>query len=294
MSEWPEIWGEASWALDRTNHGLLFEFWSRLGSRRCLTWFHRAEDVELWCTVIRCPIDLKFDGEPIGVILRWSISSDLGAMVPGSFAAGRLDFASEHQNRVKRCRNDLKFDVQPFGSMQKLLMCFVWWVAASEVLAAGRLDFAVRELMEGQTVSVWLEIRHGAFWRYFETIHRLWSKIWCIWHCRRRELPLSCWRIEVRPNGVEMARDFMCTLLLATLKDLVVFVWFCQDLMLEAALPVCSRMRLHIAFDVDEAKWHFWCQQMPPRGTATNYVAFAVDVPRRKLWRRTSNLTKSL
>ena len=34
----------------------------------------------------------------------------------------------------------------------------------------------------------------------------------------------------------------------------VVFVWFCQDLMLEAALPVCSRMRLHIAFDVDEAK----------------------------------------
>ena len=39
------------------------------------------------------------------------------AMVPGSFAAGRLDFASERQNRVKRCRNDLKFDVQPFGSM---------------------------------------------------------------------------------------------------------------------------------------------------------------------------------
>ena len=70
-------------------------------------------------------------------------------MVLGCFAADRLDFASEHQNRVKRCRNDLKFDVQPFGSMQKLLR-----VAASEVLAAGRLDFAVRELMEGQTVSV--------------------------------------------------------------------------------------------------------------------------------------------
>ena len=51
-----------------------------------------------------------------------------------------------------------------------------------------------------------------------------------------------------------MARDFMCTLLLATLKDLVVCVWFCQDLMLEEALPVCSTMRLHIAFDVDEAK----------------------------------------
>ena len=38
---------------------------------------------------------LKFDREPIGVILRRSISSDLGFMVPGSFAAGRLDFASE-------------------------------------------------------------------------------------------------------------------------------------------------------------------------------------------------------
>ena len=47
--------------------------------------------------VSRCPIDLKFDREPIGVILRWSISSDLDAMVPGSFAASRLDFASEHQ-----------------------------------------------------------------------------------------------------------------------------------------------------------------------------------------------------
>ena len=41
---------------------------------------------------------------------------------------------------------------------------------------------------------------------------------------------------------------------LATLNDLVVFIWFCQDLMLEASLLVCSRMRLHIAFDVDEAK----------------------------------------
>ncbi|XXG61477.1 hypothetical protein AAC387_Pa05g0080 [Persea americana] len=66
--------------------------------------------------------------------------------------------------------------------------------------------------------------------------------------------PALLLEIEVRPNGVEMARNFMCTLLLATLKDLVVFVWFCQDLMLEAALPVCSRMRLHIDFDVDEAK----------------------------------------
>ena len=61
--------------------------------------------------VIRCPIDLKFDREPIGVILRRSISSDLDAMVPGSFAAGRLDFASERQSRDKRRRNDLKFDV---------------------------------------------------------------------------------------------------------------------------------------------------------------------------------------
>ena len=67
--------------------------------------------------VIRSPIDLKFDREPIGVILRRSISSDLDAMVPGNFAARRLDFASERQNWVKRCRNDLKFDMQPFGSM---------------------------------------------------------------------------------------------------------------------------------------------------------------------------------
>ncbi|XXG53425.1 hypothetical protein AAC387_Pa03g1515 [Persea americana] len=66
--------------------------------------------------------------------------------------------------------------------------------------------------------------------------------------------PAQLLEIEVRPDGIEMARDFMCTLLLATLEDLVVFVWFCQDLMLEATLPVCSRMRLHIAFDVDEAK----------------------------------------
>ncbi|XXG88476.1 hypothetical protein AAC387_Pa12g0679 [Persea americana] len=60
--------------------------------------------------------------------------------------------------------------------------------------------------------------------------------------------------LKFRPNSVEMARNFMCTLLLATLKDLVVFVWFCEDLVLEAALPVCSRMQLHIVFDVDEAK----------------------------------------
>ena len=66
---------------------------------------------------IRCPIDLKFDREPIGVILRESISFNLDAMVPGSSAAGRLEFATERQSWVKRCRNDLKFDVQPFGSM---------------------------------------------------------------------------------------------------------------------------------------------------------------------------------
>ena len=69
------------------------------------------------CTVIRCPIDLKFDGEPIGVILRRFISSDLDTMVPGSSTTDRLDFASKHQNRVKRRRNNLKFDVRPFGSM---------------------------------------------------------------------------------------------------------------------------------------------------------------------------------
>ena len=86
----------------------------------------------------------------------------------------------------------------------------------------------------------------------------------------------------------------MCTLLLAILKDLAVFVWFWRDLILEAALPICSRMRLHVAFDVEEAKWHFWCQQMPPWDTATNCIVFAVDVPRRELWRRTSGLTKRL
>lgn len=111
MSEWPESWGEASWAIDRTNHGLLFEFWSRFGSHRCWTWFHREKDVELWCTVNRCLIDLKFDREPIGIILRRSISSDLDAIVPGSPTAGRPDFASEHQSWVKHCRNDLKFDM---------------------------------------------------------------------------------------------------------------------------------------------------------------------------------------
>ena len=150
------------------------------------------------------------------------------------------------------------------------------------VLAAERLDFVVRELMEGQTVSVWLKIRHGVFWRYFDTIHRLWSKICCLWHCRHRELLLSRWKIEVRPNGVEIARNFMHTLLLAIFKDRASFVGFWQDLMLEAALPSCSRMRLHETFDVEEAKWHFWCQQMSPRGTSTNCIAFAVDVPRRK------------
>ena len=114
------------------------------------------------------------------------------------------------------------------------------------------------------------------------------------WHCRRPELPLSYWRIEDRPNIVEMARNFMCTSLLAILKDLAVFVWFGQDLMFEAALPVCSRMWLYVAFDVEETKWLFWCQQMPPQGTATNCTAFPIDVPRRRLWRRTFDLAKSL
>ena len=83
------------------------------------------EDVELRCTIIRCLIDLRFDREPIGVILRRSINFDLAAMVSGSFVAGRLDFVSERQSWVKCCQNDLKFDVQPFGSMQKLLICFI-------------------------------------------------------------------------------------------------------------------------------------------------------------------------
>ena len=33
--EWPEIYGEASWAIDRTTPRILFKFWSRLGSPRC-------------------------------------------------------------------------------------------------------------------------------------------------------------------------------------------------------------------------------------------------------------------
>ena len=61
--------------------------------------------------VNQCPIDMKFDKEPIGVILRQSISSNLDAMVPVSSTAGRLDFASKCQSRVKCRRNDLKFDV---------------------------------------------------------------------------------------------------------------------------------------------------------------------------------------
>ena len=48
--------------------------------------------------VNQCPIDLKFDREAIGVILKRSISSDLDAMVSGSSAAGRLDFVSERQS----------------------------------------------------------------------------------------------------------------------------------------------------------------------------------------------------
>ena len=72
---------------------------------------HREEDVELWGMVNQYPIDLKFDREPIGVILGWSISSYLDAMVPGSSAARRPDFTSERQSWVKRRRNDMKFDV---------------------------------------------------------------------------------------------------------------------------------------------------------------------------------------
>ena len=45
-----------------------------------------------------------------------------------------------------------------------------------------------------------------------------------LWLHRRQELLLSYWRSEVRPNGVEIARNFMCTPLLAILKDLAVFV----------------------------------------------------------------------
>ena len=44
----------------------------------------------------------------------------------------------------------------------------------------------------------------------------------CLDH--RWELLFSRWNCKVRPNNVEMARNFICTLLMAVLKDLAVFI----------------------------------------------------------------------
>ena len=40
---------------------------------------------------------------------------------------------------------------------------------------------------------------------------------------RCRELLFSCWKSEVKPNDVEMAQNFMYTLLMAVLNDIEVF-----------------------------------------------------------------------
>ena len=42
-------------------------------------------------------------------------------------------------------------------------------------------------------------------------------------HCRQ-ELLFNCWKSEVRSNNAKMTRNFMCTLLMAVLKDLAVFI----------------------------------------------------------------------
>lgn len=182
---------------------------------------------------------------PIGVILRWSIGSNLDAMIPGYSVADGPVFAS-------------------------------------------------RELMKGQTSSVWLEIWWGAFWRYFETIRRLWSKFWSLRHCRCRELLSGCRRSEVRPNDVEMVRNFMCTPLLAALKDLAVFVWFWQDLVLEVAPSYLWQ---------DVAPCSFWCwRDIVTFLVSTNALSRYSDEVRssgsrcasKRIWRRSSCLTKSL
>ena len=68
-----------------------------------------------------------------------------------------------------------------------------------------------------------------------------------LWLHRSRKLMFGRWKSEVKPNNVEIARNFMCALLMAILNDLVVFVLFWQDLMFEATLSVYGRMRLYVA-----------------------------------------------
>ena len=45
-----------------------------------------------------------------------------------------------------------------------------------------------------------------------------------LWLLRCREILFNCWKSEVRQNNVEMARNFVCTLLMTVLKDLAIFV----------------------------------------------------------------------
>ena len=59
--------------------------------------------------------------------------------------------------------------------------------------------------------------------------------------CFHRKVPFSHWESEVGPNYIEMAQDFMYTLLMAVLKDHEVFRWFWKDLMLEVASPILSQ-----------------------------------------------------
>ncbi|XXG62825.1 hypothetical protein AAC387_Pa05g1129 [Persea americana] len=78
-------------------------------------------------------------------------------MVPGSFTAGRLDFASEHQNRVKRCRFDLKFDMEPFGGILRPSIDSDRRFDVFDIVAVGSSLSAVGGLKLGQMVSKWPE-----------------------------------------------------------------------------------------------------------------------------------------
>ena len=72
-------------------------------------------------------------------------------------AARRLDFASEHQNRVKRCRNDLKFDIEPFGGILRPSIGSDRRFDVFDTVAVGSSRSAVGGLKLGQMVSEWLE-----------------------------------------------------------------------------------------------------------------------------------------
>lgn len=149
--------------------------------------------------------------------------------------------------------------------------------------------------MCGQPMSDWLEIWQGTYWSHFKMIHRLCLGNHGPGELYRREAWFGCRRSEVRPNDFEMARNFLCTPLLAVWKNLAVFVWFWQDLIFGSSIAYLWQVATSCSsLDLEEAKWHFWCQQMPPRGTAASCLTFVVDVPRRDFWRRACDLTKSL